>query len=191
MTKEIFSWDTHYLAFTLVLRMRLTWVRKIPDLQTIQDRLPHSCMGPVTSYRLRWRGGGRKRVRRRRGRRSEDFGVEWHAFQGDQVNYTVRQPNPPIPPPPTHLSPQAINMTGSLTENFDAFTDLSCRGYLKHFLTQQFSSVCFSVTVPLSSDSFWSNLKSQFTGRSHRALFEESLKEIYRNMYNTVKEAHY
>ena len=134
-------------------------------------------------------GGGRKRVRRRRGRRSEDFGVEWHAFQGDQVNYTVRQPNPPIPP--THLSPQAINMTGSLTENFDAFTDLSCRGYLKHFLTQQFSSVCFSVTVPLSSDSFWSNLKSQFTGRSHRALFEESLKEIYRNMYNTVKEAHY
>ena len=113
-------------------------------------------------------------MRRRRGRRSEDFGVEWHAFQGDQVNYTVRQPNPPIPPPPTHLSPQAINMTGSLTENFDAFTDLSCRGYLKHFLTQQFSSVCFSVTVPLSSDSFWSNLKSQFTGRSHRALFEES-----------------
>lgn len=91
----------HYLAFTLVLRMRLTWVRKIPDLQTIQDRLPHSCMGPVTSYRLRWRGGGgRKRVRRRRGRRSEDFGVEWHAFQGDQVNYTVRQPNPPIPPHP-------------------------------------------------------------------------------------------
>lgn len=93
--------------------------------------------------------------------------------------------------PPPHLSPQAINMTGSLTENFDAFTDLSCTGYLKHFLTQQFSSVCFSVTVPLSSDSFWSNLKSQFTGRSHRALFEESLKEIYRNMYNTVKEAHY
>lgn len=45
-------------------------------------------------------GGGRKRVRRRRGRRSEDFGVEWHAFQGDQVNYTVRQPNPPIPPHP-------------------------------------------------------------------------------------------
>lgn len=39
-------------------------------------------------------------MRRRRGRRSEDFGVEWHAFQGDQVNYTVRQPNPPIPPPP-------------------------------------------------------------------------------------------
>lgn len=37
-------------------------------------------------------------MRRRRGRRSEDFGVEWHAFQGDQVNYTVRQPNPPIPP---------------------------------------------------------------------------------------------
>ena len=57
MTKEIFSWDTHYLAFTLVLRMRLTWVRKIPDLQTIQDRLPRSCMGPVTSYRLRWGGG--------------------------------------------------------------------------------------------------------------------------------------
>ena len=78
MTKEIFSWETHYLAFTLVLRMRLTWVRKIPDLQTIQDRLPHSCMGPVTSYRLRWGGG--ERVRSRRGRRSEDFGVEWHAF---------------------------------------------------------------------------------------------------------------
>lgn len=99
MTKEIFSWDTHYLAFTLVLRMRLTRVRKIPDLQTIQDRLPHSCMGPVTSYRLRWEGGG-GRVRSRRGRRSEDFGVEWHTFQGDQVNYTVRQPNPPIPPHP-------------------------------------------------------------------------------------------
>lgn len=190
MTKEIFSWDTHYLAFTLVLRMRLTWVRKIPDLQTIQDRLPHSCMGPVTSYRLRWRGGGGGREWGEGGGAGRRIlGLNGMLFRG--IRSIIQWDNQILRFPPTHLSPQAINMTGSLTENFDAFTDLSCRGYLKHFLTQQFSSVCFSVTVPLSSDSFWSNLKSQFTGRSHRALFEESLKEIYRNMYNTVKEAHY
>ena len=117
------------------------------------------------------------------------LGLNGMLFRG--IRSIIQWDNQILRFPPTHLSPQAINMTGSLTENFDAFTDLSCRGYLKHFLTQHFSSVCFSVTVPLSSDSFWSNLKSQFTGRSHRALFEESLKEIYRNMYNTVKEAHY
>lgn len=188
MTKEIFSWDTHYLAFTLVLRMRLTWVRKIPDLQTIQDRLPHSCMGPVTSYRLRWRG--EKESEEKEGAQVGGFWGWMACFSGGS-GQLYSETTKSSDSPPTHLSPQAINMTGSWTENFDAFTDLSCRGYLKHFLTQQFSSVCFSVTVPLSSDSFWSNLKSQFTGRSHRALFEESLKEIYRNMYNTVKEAHY
>ena len=173
--------------------MRLTWVRKIPDLQTIQDRLPHSCMGPVTSYRLRWRGGGgEEESEEKEGAQVGGFWGWMACFSGGSGQlYSETTKSSDSPPPPTHLSPQAINMTGSLTENFDAFTDLSCRGYLKHFLTQQFSSVCFSVTVPLSSDSFWSNLKSQFTGRSHRALFEESLKEIYRNMYNTVKEAHY
>ena len=103
MTKEIFSWDTHYLAFTLVLRMRLTWVRKIPDLQTIQDRLPHSCMGPVTSYRLRWGGGGEWGAGGGGGRRI--LGLNGMLFRGIRSiiqwdNQILRFPHPPPPHPP-------------------------------------------------------------------------------------------
>ena len=118
MTKEIFSWDTHYLAFTLVLRMRRTWVRKIPDLQTIQDRLPHSCMGPVTSYRLRWEGGGGEWGAGGGGGR-RILGLNGMLFRG--IRSIIQWDNQILrfPPPTPHLSPQAINMTGSLTENFN------------------------------------------------------------------------
>lgn len=120
MTKEIFSWDTHYLAFTLVLRMRLTWVRKIPDLQTIQDRLPHSCMGPVTSYRLRWRGGGEEESEEKEGAQVGGFWGWMACFSGGSSQlYSETTKSSDFPPPTPHLSPQAINMTGSLTENFN------------------------------------------------------------------------
>ena len=189
MTKEIFSWDTHYLAFTLVLRMRLTWVRKFPIYK--RSKIDYLTLAWDQSPVIAWGGGGGggREWGEGGGAGRRILGLNGMLFRG--IRSIIQWDNQILRFPPTHLSPQAINMTDSLTENFDAFTDLSCRGYLKHFLTQQFSSVCFSVTVPPSSDSFWSNLKSQFTGRSHRALFEESLKEIYRNMYNTVKEAHY
>lgn len=46
-----------------------------------------------------------------------------------------------------------------------------------------------SVTVPLSHDRVWSSQKSKFTGRSHRAVFDNSLHEIYKDLYNKAKNA--
>ena len=46
----------------------------------------------------------------------------------------------------------------------------------------------FSVTVPLSQDKFWSNRMAEFTGRSHRTLFDESLQELYTDLYNKARD---
>ena len=46
----------------------------------------------------------------------------------------------------------------------------------------------FSVTVPLSQDKFWSSRMAEFTGRSHRALFDESLQELYTDLYNKARD---
>lgn len=50
-------------------------------------------------------------------------------------------------------------------------------------------SATSSVTVPLSHDRVWSSQKSKFTGRSHRAVFDNSLHEIYKDLYNKAKNA--
>ncbi|XP_073228084.1 spermatogenesis-associated protein 6-like isoform X1 [Porites lutea] len=45
-----------------------------------------------------------------------------------------------------------------------------------------------SITVPLSQDKFWSSRMAEFTGRSHRALFDESLQELYTDLYNKARD---
>jgi len=42
--------------------------------------------------------------------------------------------------------------------------------------------------VPLSGEKLWSSRKSQLTGRSHRALFDDSLQEIYKDLYDKAKD---
>ena len=59
-------------------------------------------------------GGGGRRI----------LGLNGMLFRGIRSiiqwdNQILRFPTPPPPPPTPHLSPQAINMTGSLTENFN------------------------------------------------------------------------
>uniref|UniRef100_A0A3B1IEL7 Spermatogenesis associated 6 n=1 Tax=Astyanax mexicanus TaxID=7994 RepID=A0A3B1IEL7_ASTMX len=41
-------------------------------------------------------------------------------------------------------------------------------------------------SVHLDSGTFWTNKAAEYTGRSHRAVFEDSLGRIYRNMYKNA-----
>ncbi|MFT7819403.1 spermatogenesis-associated protein 6 [Arapaima gigas] len=40
--------------------------------------------------------------------------------------------------------------------------------------------------VPLKSDTFWSERAAQYAGRSHRAVFEDSLGQVYKELYNNI-----
>nr|XP_033772760.1 spermatogenesis-associated protein 6 isoform X2 [Geotrypetes seraphini] len=43
-----------------------------------------------------------------------------------------------------------------------------------------------SPSVHLDNGEYWSNRTALYKGKSHRAVFEESLEKIYRNMYKTA-----
>lgn len=45
------------------------------------------------------------------------------------------------------------------------------------------SSVQQNTTVHLDNGEYWSNRAAAYKGKPHRAIFEDSLEKIYRNMY--------
>ncbi|KAI4884091.1 hypothetical protein NFI96_025702 [Prochilodus magdalenae] len=44
-------------------------------------------------------------------------------------------------------------------------------------------------SVHLDSGTFWTNKAAKYTGRSHRAVFEDSLGKIYKNLYKTASRS--
>uniref|UniRef100_UPI00398F8640 spermatogenesis-associated protein 6 n=1 Tax=Pristiophorus japonicus TaxID=55135 RepID=UPI00398F8640 len=51
------------------------------------------------------------------------------------------------------------------------------------------STLQHNATVHLSDDDYWSNHAAVYKGKPHRAIFEESLEKIYRNMYKKAADS--
>ncbi|KAJ8376458.1 hypothetical protein SKAU_G00070380 [Synaphobranchus kaupii] len=61
---------------------------------------------------------------------------------------------------------------------------VSCDGTLHDSLVLQDSTVIpGEASVHLGNGAFWSNRAAQYTGKPHRAVFEDSLGQIYKNLY--------
>ncbi|XP_053326206.1 spermatogenesis-associated protein 6 [Spea bombifrons] len=54
---------------------------------------------------------------------------------------------------------------------------------------QMSKSLPLEKTVHLDNGHYWSNRAAAYKGKSHRAVFEESMEKIYRNMYRNASEA--
>ena len=47
-----------------------------------------------------------------------------------------------------------------------------------------------SVTVKIGPRDYWSQRMSEFTGKPHRILFDETLEKIYSRLYETASKSH-
>ena len=45
------------------------------------------------------------------------------------------------------------------------------------------NSVCLSLLMKLGPTDYWSRKASQFTGKPHRVIFDETLEKIYNRLY--------
>ncbi len=43
-------------------------------------------------------------------------------------------------------------------------------------------------SVHLDNGTFWTNRAATYTGKPHRAVFEDSLSKIYKNLYSNASE---
>ncbi|XP_015211425.1 spermatogenesis-associated protein 6 isoform X2 [Lepisosteus oculatus] len=85
----------------------------------------------------------------------------------------------------THRSRHGMTpVWGSLTDSVHQKTSTSCNDSLCDSQVQEDSSRGLGeATVHLDNGTFWSNQAAQYTGKPHRAVFEDSLGKIYRNLF--------
>ncbi|XP_062995179.1 spermatogenesis-associated protein 6 [Elgaria multicarinata webbii] len=61
--------------------------------------------------------------------------------------------------------------------------EVSCRESLSNSELQSCSSIRQSIMVHLDSGDYWTSQAAEYKNKPHRAIFEDSLEKIYRNMY--------
>nr|XP_034979613.1 spermatogenesis-associated protein 6 isoform X2 [Zootoca vivipara] len=71
----------------------------------------------------------------------------------------------------------------SKTEDSNKKRDISDRVRLSHSDFQSSSSIRQSIMVQLDDDDYWTSQSAEYKSKPHRAIFEDSLQKIYRNMY--------
>lgn len=59
----------------------------------------------------------------------------------------------------------------------------SCHDSLRHSQRQADRVIPGEPSVHLDNGTFWTNKAAKYTGKSHRAVFEDSLGKIYKNLY--------
>uniref|UniRef100_W5MSK7 Spermatogenesis associated 6 n=1 Tax=Lepisosteus oculatus TaxID=7918 RepID=W5MSK7_LEPOC len=87
----------------------------------------------------------------------------------------------------THRSRHGMTPKKSINEDSNSVhqkTSTSCNDSLCDSQVQEDSSRGLGeATVHLDNGTFWSNQAAQYTGKPHRAVFEDSLGKIYRNLF--------
>ncbi|KAJ6650325.1 hypothetical protein lerEdw1_013391, partial [Lerista edwardsae] len=85
----------------------------------------------------------------------------------------------------SHLSKGDSTKMGdsSKTEDSREDRDTSCVDTVSNSDLQSSSSTRPSVMVHLDNGEYWTNRAAEYKGKPHRAIFEDSLEKIYRNMY--------
>ncbi|XP_066480193.1 spermatogenesis-associated protein 6 [Tiliqua scincoides] len=84
----------------------------------------------------------------------------------------------------SHLSKGESIKTGDSykTEDSRENRDISCADSLSNSDLSS-SSTRQSIMVHLDNGEYWTNRAAEYKGKPHRAIFEDSLEKIYRNMY--------
>ncbi|XP_028589373.2 spermatogenesis-associated protein 6 isoform X1 [Podarcis muralis] len=77
----------------------------------------------------------------------------------------------------------AKSRDSSKTEDSNKKKDISDRDRLSHSDLQSSSSIRQSIMVQLDDDDYWTSRAAEYKSKPHRAIFEDSLQKIYRNMY--------
>ncbi|XP_065409879.1 spermatogenesis-associated protein 6 isoform X4 [Chrysemys picta bellii] len=85
----------------------------------------------------------------------------------------------------THSARQRLTFDESNSSKGDSSKtrDISCKDSLCGSELQSSSSAQQNTTVHLDNGEYWSNRAAVYKGKPHRAIFEDSLEKIYRNMY--------
>ncbi|XP_043376727.1 spermatogenesis-associated protein 6 isoform X6 [Chelonia mydas] len=85
----------------------------------------------------------------------------------------------------THSARQRLTFDESNSSKGDSSKtrEVSCKDSLCGSELQSSSSVQQNTTVHLDNGEYWSNRAAAYKGKPHRAIFEDSLEKIYRNMY--------
>ncbi|XP_030428593.1 spermatogenesis-associated protein 6 isoform X3 [Gopherus evgoodei] len=80
---------------------------------------------------------------------------------------------------PKHTKDESNSSKGDSSKT----RDVSCKDSLCGSELQSSSSAQQNTTVHLDNGEYWSNRAAVYKGKPHRAVFEDSLEKIYRNMY--------
>uniref|UniRef100_A0A8C3RVX5 Spermatogenesis-associated protein 6 N-terminal domain-containing protein n=1 Tax=Chelydra serpentina TaxID=8475 RepID=A0A8C3RVX5_CHESE len=85
----------------------------------------------------------------------------------------------------THSARQRLTFDESNSSKGDSSKtrEVSCKDSLCGSELQSSSSAQQNTTVHLDNGEYWSNRAAVYKGKPHRAIFEDSLEKIYRNMY--------
>uniref|UniRef100_A0A8B9ZRU8 Spermatogenesis associated 6 n=1 Tax=Anas zonorhyncha TaxID=75864 RepID=A0A8B9ZRU8_9AVES len=85
----------------------------------------------------------------------------------------------------THSARQRLvfNESNSSKGDLTKTRDSSHKAHLSMSELQSSSPVQRNTTVHLDNGEYWSSRAAVYKGKSHRAIFEDSLEKIYRNMY--------
>nr|XP_047918092.1 spermatogenesis-associated protein 6 isoform X1 [Anser cygnoides] len=85
----------------------------------------------------------------------------------------------------THSARQRLlfNESNSSQGDLTKTRDSSHKAHLSMSELQSSSPVQRNITVHLDNGEYWSSRAAVYKGKSHRAIFEDSLEKIYRNMY--------
>ncbi|XP_040421348.1 spermatogenesis-associated protein 6 isoform X3 [Cygnus olor] len=85
----------------------------------------------------------------------------------------------------THSARQRLvfNESNSSQGDLTKTRDSSHKAHLSMSELQSSSPVQRNTTVHLDNGEYWSSRAAVYKGKSHRAIFEDSLEKIYRNMY--------
>ncbi|MBN3305855.1 SPAT6 protein, partial [Amia calva] len=93
-----------------------------------------------------------------------DFAMQ-HLLAKTESDAAVKDEECPVREPGQHNASQSCE---------DSLCDSQC---------PKNRSVIPETSVHLDNGVFWSNRAAQYTGRNHRAVFEDSMEKIYRNLY--------
>nr|XP_005991187.1 PREDICTED: spermatogenesis-associated protein 6 isoform X2 [Latimeria chalumnae] len=90
----------------------------------------------------------------------------------------------------THSTRQRLSFVDSDLSKEDSFQKraTSCQDSLCDSELAESSAFPQSTSVHLDDGEYWSNQAALYKGKSHRAVFEESLEKIYRNMYKRASD---
>ncbi|XP_026775462.1 spermatogenesis-associated protein 6 isoform X2 [Pangasianodon hypophthalmus] len=80
----------------------------------------------------------------------------------------------------THATPRKLSFE---EQSEEGESGPSCHESLRHSQLQADRVIPGEPSVHLDNGTFWTNKAAKYTGKSHRAVFEDSLGKIYKNLY--------